>query len=229
MMRATRSYSARQVLRVATRGLALPPHTVVGLPALSPTMTQGNIASYVAKIGDQLTTGDRLAEIETDKATVDFEATDDGFLAQILIPAGTSDVPVGTPMLVLCTSAADVPAFANFKAEGASAAPAKAAAPASAPAKAAPAAAPTPAPAPTVASAAPPPPRAAAAAPTSLAGVALPALGGKIYYNPTKGESCTPLMPRACARIHPFARGAPDRALLNLSLTTCILPIAYCP
>ncbi|KOO53915.1 dihydrolipoamide acetyltransferase component [Chrysochromulina tobinii] len=87
-MRTTRLVS-RQVLRVATRGLALPPHTVVGLPALSPTMTQGNIASYVAKIGDQLTTGDRLAEIETDKATVDFEATDDGFLAQILIPAGT--------------------------------------------------------------------------------------------------------------------------------------------
>jgi pyruvate/2-oxoglutarate dehydrogenase complex dihydrolipoamide acyltransferase (E2) component len=104
-MRTTRLVS-RQVLRVATRGLALPPHTVVGLPALSPTMTQGNIASYVAKIGDQLTTGDRLAEIETDKATVDFEATDDGFLAQILIPAGTSDVPVGTPMLVLCTSGA---------------------------------------------------------------------------------------------------------------------------
>ena len=219
-MRATRSYSARQVLRVATRGLALPPHTVVGLPALSPTMTQGNIASYVAKIGDQLTTGDRLAEIETDKATVDFEATDDGFLAQILIPAGTSDVPVGTPMLVLCTSAADVPAFANFKADGAAAVPAKAAAPAPAPAKAAPAAAPTPAP--TVADAAPPPPRAAAAAPTSLAGVVLPALGGKMYFNPTNGESCTPWMPRACARTHPSARGAPGHALLNPFLTTCV-------
>jgi hypothetical protein len=143
---------------------------------------------------------------------------DDGFLAQILIPAGTSDVPVGTPMLVLCTSAADVPAFANFKADGAAAAPAKAAAPS--PAKAAPAAAPTPAP--TVAAAAPPPPRAAAAAPTSLAGVALPALGGKIYYNPTNGESCTPWMPRACARTHPSARGAPGHALLNPFLTTCV-------
>ena len=62
-----RSMLRRVALRTPAlaRGLALPPHSVVGLPALSPTMTQGNIAKYVASVGDQLTVGDRLAEIET--------------------------------------------------------------------------------------------------------------------------------------------------------------------
>ena len=115
------------------RGLATyPSHTVVPMPALSPTMTQGNIAKYVANVGDTVAAGDRLAEIETDKATVDFEMVDDGVLAKILLPEGSQDVPVGTPMVVLCDDAADVAAFADFVAEGA-AAPAEAA-PAAAPA-----------------------------------------------------------------------------------------------
>ena len=109
------------------RGLATyPSHTVVPMPALSPTMTQGNIAKYVANVGDTVAAGDRLAEIETDKATVDFEMVDDGVLAKILLPEGSQDVPVGTPMVVLCDDAADVAAFADFVAEGA-AAPAEAA------------------------------------------------------------------------------------------------------
>ena len=84
------------------RALSLPAHQVVGMPALSPTMTQGNIAKYVAKEGDELAVGDRVAEIETDKATVDFEMADDGVLAKILLPEGSQDVEVGTPMLVMC-------------------------------------------------------------------------------------------------------------------------------
>ena len=70
------------------RGLALPAHTVIEMPALSPTMTQGNIAKYIVKVGDEIAAGDRLAEIETDKATVDFEMVDDGILAKILLPEG---------------------------------------------------------------------------------------------------------------------------------------------
>ena len=73
-----------------TRGLAsYPSHTVLGLPALSPTMTSGNIAKYLVKVGDEIQPGDRIAEIETDKATVDFDVVDGGFVAKILIAEGT--------------------------------------------------------------------------------------------------------------------------------------------
>ena len=65
--------------RLLTRGLATyPPHTVLGLPALSPTMTSGNIAKYLVKVGEEIQPGDRIAEIETDKATVDFDVVDGG-------------------------------------------------------------------------------------------------------------------------------------------------------
>jgi len=160
------------------RGLAYPSHTVVPMPALSPTMTQGNIAKYVAAVGDTVAAGDRLAEIETDKATVDFEMVDDGVLAKILIPEGAQDVPVGTPMVVLCDDAADVAAFADFTVDGG--APAAPAAAAPAPAAAA---APPPPPPPSAA----PPAAAAAPPPTAVAGVAMPATSGRIYWSPTKG------------------------------------------
>ena len=171
MLTATfRAASRRAVPRLA-RGLALPPHTVVGLPALSPTMTAGNVAKYVANVGDELSVGDRLAEIETDKATVDFEMADDGVLAKILLPEGASDIPVGTPMVVLVDDVKDVAAFADFTVD---AAPAEAAPAAAAPAPAAPAAAPAPA-------AAAPAAAPAAAAPVSSGG------GARIYYNAEKG------------------------------------------
>ena len=114
-----------------TRGLAsYPSHTVLGLPALSPTMTSGNIAKYPVKVGDEIQPGDRIAEIETDKATVDFDVVDGGFVAKILIAEGTSDVPINSPMMVIADEAGDVAAFADFVAEGedAAAAPAAAAA-----------------------------------------------------------------------------------------------------
>ena len=97
---------------------------------------QGNIAKYVANVGDELAVGDRLAEIETDKATVDFEMADDGVLAKILLPEGASDIPVGTPMVVLVDDVAHVAAFADFTVDAAPAAEAAPAAPAPAPAAA---------------------------------------------------------------------------------------------
>ncbi|KAK9820234.1 hypothetical protein WJX72_007748 [[Myrmecia] bisecta] len=79
------------------------------MPALSPTMAQGNVASWNVKEGDEVAPGDMLADIETDKATLGWENMDDGFIAMILVPAGTKDVAVGTPSaLLIGLSAADV-------------------------------------------------------------------------------------------------------------------------
>lgn len=64
------------------------------MPALSPTMTQGNIGTWKKKEGDKVAPGDVLVEIETDKATMDLEAQEDGFLAKILLTTGTKDAPI---------------------------------------------------------------------------------------------------------------------------------------
>jgi pyruvate dehydrogenase E2 component (dihydrolipoamide acetyltransferase) len=128
------------------------------MPALSPTMEKGNLAKWLKKEGDKVKSGDVIAEIETDKATMEVEAVDEGTIAKILVPEGTQDVPVNDVIAVLAGDGEDV------KAAGAAApkpAP-KAEAPAPKPAPAAaPAAAPAPAPAPQVAA----PPIAPAATP----------------------------------------------------------------
>merc|ERR1719476_1307907 len=100
--------------RMLCRHLSYPPHQVLGLPALSPTMTQGNISKYLVKVGDTVDAGDRIAEIETDKATVDFDVVDAGTVAKILIPEGATDVQIGTPMIVMADEPSDVAAFADF-------------------------------------------------------------------------------------------------------------------
>jgi len=74
---------------------ALPQHTKIALPALSPTMERGTILRWTKNEGEQLSEGDLLAEIETDKATMGFETPEEGYLAKILVPAGTKDVPIG--------------------------------------------------------------------------------------------------------------------------------------
>lgn len=79
----------------------LPSHTRVTLPALSPTMELGTIVSWDKKEGDKLNEGDLLAEIETDKATMGFETPEEGYLAKILIPAGTKDVPIGMSKILI--------------------------------------------------------------------------------------------------------------------------------
>src|ERR1700753_2939027 len=71
------------------------------MPALSPTMEKGNLAKWVKQQGDKVKSGDIIAEIETDKATMEVEATDEGTLGQILVPEGTADVAVNTPIAVI--------------------------------------------------------------------------------------------------------------------------------
>src|SRR5207302_820518 len=71
------------------------------MPALSPTMEKGNLAKWVKTEGDKVKSGDVIAEIETDKATMEVEATDEGTLGQILVPEGTADVPEGTEMVTM--------------------------------------------------------------------------------------------------------------------------------
>jgi Biotin-requiring enzyme len=78
-------------MSTATTAAELPYHLVVGLPALSPTMESGTLAEWYLKEGDSFSAGAGLAKIETDKAAMDFEAQDDGFVAKILIPAGGND------------------------------------------------------------------------------------------------------------------------------------------
>ncbi|MAA76630.1 MAG: pyruvate dehydrogenase complex E1 component subunit beta, partial [Rhodobiaceae bacterium] len=73
----------------------------VVMPALSPTMEQGKIASWTVKEGDKVEAGDVLAEIETDKALVELEAAADGEVGKLVIEAGTSDIPVNTPIAYL--------------------------------------------------------------------------------------------------------------------------------
>src|SRR6476659_7556487 len=71
------------------------------MPALSPTMEKGNLAKWLKKEGDEVKSGDVIAEIETDKATMEVEATDEGTLGKILVPEGTADVAVNTPIAVI--------------------------------------------------------------------------------------------------------------------------------
>jgi pyruvate dehydrogenase E1 component beta subunit len=108
------------------------------MPALSPTMEKGNLAKWLKKEGEPIKSGDVIAEIETDKATMEVEATDEGTLGKILIPEGTADVAVNTPIATILAdgeSAADLakasaPARQERAAESAPPAVAKAEAPA---------------------------------------------------------------------------------------------------
>ncbi|MGN6285987.1 MAG: pyruvate dehydrogenase complex E1 component subunit beta [Afipia sp.] len=104
------------------------------MPALSPTMEKGNLAKWLKKEGEQVKSGDVIAEIETDKATMEVEATDEGTLGKILIPEGTADVAVNTP---IATILADGESAADL-AKAPAAAPKAEAAPAPAEAKEAP-------------------------------------------------------------------------------------------
>ena len=73
----------------------------IKMPALSPTMEEGTLAKWLVKVGDSVVSGDIVAEIETDKATMEFEAIDEGVVSQILVPAGTENVKVGTVIAVI--------------------------------------------------------------------------------------------------------------------------------
>ncbi len=89
--------------------------TEVLMPALSPTMEKGNLAKWLKKEGDAIKSGDVIAEIETDKATMEIEAADEGTLGKILVPEGTADVAVNTPIAVILGEGEDKGALNNVK------------------------------------------------------------------------------------------------------------------
>src|SRR5271154_5126514 len=114
------------------------------MPALSPTMTEGNLAKWHKKEGDKVKAGDVLAEIETDKATMEMEAVDEGVLGRILVPEGTQGVKVNQPIAVMLGDGEDAKAPDGKRAP----APPAPSAPSAPPAQSAPPApVPTPAPA----------------------------------------------------------------------------------
>ena len=129
------------------------------MPALSPTMEEGTLAKWLVKEGDEVKSGDLIAEIETDKATMEFEAVDEGTIAQILVPEGTDNVKVGTVIAVIAGEGEDANMTKTEAAATSTPAPEAKASPAPAPEPA-----PTPAPTPTPAT-----PAAAAAAVTARA------------------------------------------------------------
>jgi pyruvate dehydrogenase E1 component beta subunit len=85
------------------------------MPALSPTMEKGNLAKWLKKEGDSVKTGDVIAEIETDKATMEVEAIDDGTLGKILVPEGTTDIAVNTPIAMILAEGEDKAALGDGK------------------------------------------------------------------------------------------------------------------
>ncbi|KAI4877921.1 hypothetical protein NFI96_017414 [Prochilodus magdalenae] len=104
-------------------GSTYPPHMKILLPALSPTMTMGTVQRWEKKVGEKLNEGDLLAEIETDKATIGFEVQEEGYLAKIMIPEGTRDVPLGTPLCIMVEKESDIKAFADYVETGVTATP----------------------------------------------------------------------------------------------------------
>src|SRR5688572_8076545 len=148
------------------------------MPALSPTMEKGNLAKWLKKEGEAVKPGDVIAEIETDKATMEVEAVEEGTLAKILVPEGTADVPVNQVIAVLAGEGEDVKAAAAKAGEGAPApkAPAPATTAPAPKADAAPKAQAVP-PAPSQPAARP-----AAAAPAAPA--AAPATGNRVFASP---------------------------------------------
>jgi pyruvate dehydrogenase E1 component beta subunit len=137
------------------------------MPALSPTMTEGNIARWLKKEGDKIRSGDVIAEIETDKATMEVEAADEGRLGRILAPDGAEGIKVNSVIGVLLADGEDDSALAGFKIDGDGAKPATATKSAPA-AEAKPAPAPAPKVEPQPVAAAPPPEKEYAGETTTL-------------------------------------------------------------
>ncbi|KAG5440072.1 hypothetical protein PCK2_000584 [Pneumocystis canis] len=91
-----------------------PAHQIINMPALSPTMSSGTIGTWNKNVGDSISPGEVLVGIETDKAQVDFEFQDEGYIAKILVESGTKDVDIGSPIAILVEEESDVAAFSNF-------------------------------------------------------------------------------------------------------------------
>jgi len=112
------TYQYKNLTNVTRYNFASEPTNVkLAMPALSPTMEQGNIIKWHVKEGDKVGPGDNVCDIETDKATLGFEMQDEGYIAKILVGDGTKGVKVGTPIVILVDKQGDVAAFANYKAD----------------------------------------------------------------------------------------------------------------
>ena len=187
----------------------------IKMPALSPTMEEGTLAKWLVKEGDTVKSGDLLAEIETDKATMEFEAVDEGVIGKILVAEGTDGVKVGTVIATMAGEGEDAAAPAPTPAP---AAKAEAATPAPAKAEAAPA--PTPAPAPAKAAdgervkASPLARRIAAEKGVDLAGVAGSGPSGRIVTGDVVGAKpgATPAALRCAAAPAAAPSSAPAAA-----------------
>uniref|UniRef100_A0A7N0REQ9 Uncharacterized protein n=1 Tax=Kalanchoe fedtschenkoi TaxID=63787 RepID=A0A7N0REQ9_KALFE len=140
-------------------GADLPPHQEIGMPSLSPTMTEGNIASWLKKKGDKISSGDVLSVIETDKTTVELECMEEGYLIKIIYRDGSKEIKVGEVIAITVEDEDDVEKFKDYTPKKSDAAAAPPAAQPSAPAppekeetkelkSPSPAKAPTPSPAP---------------------------------------------------------------------------------
>lgn len=99
---------------------SLPDHLKLEMPNLSPTMEKGNIVSWHKKVGDTIAPGDILASIETDKATIDFEMQEEGFIAKLMFPEGAKDVALGTPIAIIVDDEDDISAFKDYTADDSS-------------------------------------------------------------------------------------------------------------
>ncbi|VVC31392.1 Hypothetical protein CINCED_3A021160 [Cinara cedri] len=149
----------------------LPSHIKVALPALSPTMESGTIINWSKKEGEKLNEGDKLAEIETDKAIMDFETPEEGYLAKIVVPAGQKDVKVGKLVCIIVENESDIAAFKDFVDDASAIAP-----PSAAPSAPKPVASSTPKPAATSAPIPSPPTAPKTAAPINV--------GSRIFASP---------------------------------------------
>eukprot|EP00268_Persea_americana_P068474 TRINITY_DN953_c1_g1_i1.p1 TRINITY_DN953_c1_g1~~TRINITY_DN953_c1_g1_i1.p1 ORF type:complete len:557 (+),score=120.18 TRINITY_DN953_c1_g1_i1:362-2032(+) len=112
---------ASSCLRASTRrgfstDSGLPPHQEIGMPSLSPTMTEGNIARWLKKEGDKVSPGEVLCEVETDKATVEMECMEEGYIAKILRWDGAKDIKVGEVIAITVEEESDIEKFKDYKA-----------------------------------------------------------------------------------------------------------------
>ncbi|KAL5822449.1 hypothetical protein ACOSQ4_020349 [Xanthoceras sorbifolium] len=92
----------------------LPPHQEIGMPSLSPTMTEGNIARWLKKEGDKISTGEVLCEVETDKATVELECMEEGYLAKIVKEEGSKGIQVGEVIAITVEEEEDIAKFKDY-------------------------------------------------------------------------------------------------------------------
>ncbi|KAI3775121.1 hypothetical protein L1987_49689 [Smallanthus sonchifolius] len=109
------SCSDVQLRRSFATNSGLPPHQELGMPSLSPTMTEGNIARWLKKEGDQVLPGEVLCEVETDKATVEMECMEEGYLAKIIHGDGAKEIKVGEVIAITVEDKDDIEKFKDYK------------------------------------------------------------------------------------------------------------------